>query len=194
MVRAPAAGGKQQVGTRRLFTVDEYERMVAAGLMVREHVELIEGEVLHMAPMGTRHAACVTALSELLIKRVPAEVQVRVQLPVRVPERSEPEPDLALVRRSVDPYRARHPQPEDVFVLVEVSEISLAYDRDVKLPLYARAGIPEVWLVDLARHRILVHRRPEGRRYEEMTEVHRTGTVAPAAFPGLMLRVEDEIG
>ena len=128
---------------RHRFTVEEYHKMAEAGLLSEDdRVELIEGEVIEMAPIGSRHHACVMRLDELLRRPgVPGGYIVSVQGPVRLDEGNELQPDLALLRRRPDFYAGEPPKPEDVLLIVEVSDATLSYDRDVKLPRYARAAL-----------------------------------------------------
>jgi Uma2 family endonuclease len=177
------------------FTTTEYERMAEAGILSEDdRVELVEGEVLKMTPIGSRHAACVNRLNTLVSQQVGGSVIVSVQNPVRLTQYTEPQPDLALLRPRADFYSEGHPAPEDVLLIVEVAETSLGYDRDVKLPLYARAGIPEVWIVDLDREEILAYSRPREGAYGESERELRGGTVSSRVLPGLALEVGDVIG
>ena len=129
--------------TRRRFTVHEYHRMAEAGILHEDdRVELIEGELIEMAAIGTRHFTCVNGLNRFLVRSVGDEAIVSVQNPVRLDEYGEPQPDLAVIRPR--DYRESLPMPEDVLLLIEVSDTTLAYDRGVKLPMYARKGMREV--------------------------------------------------
>lgn len=185
---------KHPVGKRR-FTADEYLRMAEAGILhENDRVELIEGEILDMAAVGNRHLACVNRLNRLFMERLGRAVVVHVQNPVRLSEHSEPEPDVALLRPRADFYAGKRPAPEDVLLLIEVSDTTLEYDREVKVPLYARAGVPEVWLVDLAGERVLTHTRPEGEAYAEVGQVGRGGSVTSRTVAGLALAVDDILG
>jgi Uma2 family endonuclease len=179
---------------RRRFTVDEYHRMGRAGILHEDdRVELIEGEIVEMAPIGDRHAACVNDLNEAFLTRLAGRAIVSVQNPVRLSSGSEPQPDLLILRPRADRYRHGLPTPDDVLLLVEVSDTTLAYDRGIKLRLYALAGIPEVWIWDLKRRRVLVFRGPDGAAYRE-TRVVTSGSVSPAAFPDLGIRLDDILG
>ncbi len=179
---------------RRLFTVDEYERMIEAGVIGRERVELIEGEIVYMAAIGARHSACLSRFYDRVQGPLQGRAIVRVQMSIRLPPRVEPEPDLVLARWRDDFYQSGNPGPDDVLLLVEVSESSLQYDLRRKLPLYAAAGIREVWITDLAHDRALIHRKPRGRRYSEITTVERGGTLTPLAFPELTIALADVLG
>ena len=144
--------------TRRRFTVSEYYRMAESGILTEDdRVELIHGEIVEMAPIGRRHAAGVDRVADLFFHRFADGAIIRVQNPVRLDEYSEPEPDVALLRRCADYYEAGHPTPADVLLLVEIADTSTAADRQVKIPLYARSGIPEVWLVGLNEDTIGVY-------------------------------------
>jgi Uma2 family endonuclease len=184
-----------QLLNRRLFTVEEYYRMAEAGIISKdERVELIEGEVVAMAAIGSRHAACGDRLNCLLSQRVGGRASVRVQNPIRLDQFSEPQPDIALLRPRADFYAFAHPRPADVFLAVEVADTSVGFDRDVKSPLYARAGIPEAWLVDLTGDYIMVYRKPTVQVYQDAQRLQRGQSLFPEAFPDLLLAVEDILG
>lgn len=181
--------------SRRLFTVSEYHRMAEAGILGEDdRVELIEGEIVEMSPIGSRHAACVRRLNSLFGSRVGERAIVDVQNPVRLGEHSEPQPDLVLLRFRPDLYAAAHPGPEDVLLLVEVVETSGVYDRGVKVPLYAKAGIREVWLADLAEDRVEVYRQPSPQGYRLVQYLRRGDRLVPQALPGLDVAVEEVLG
>ncbi len=180
---------------RRLFTIEEYYRMAEVGILSEDdRVELIEGEVIEVTPIGGRHAACVDRLNRLLNRRIGDAAIVRVQNPVRLSKYSEPEPDVALLRPREDFYAQGHPTPEDVLLIIEVSETSLDYDRNVKMPLYARAGVPEVWLVDLSGEEIRVYSRPANSSYERVERIGRGGAVTSRTLSGLELRADEVLG
>jgi len=182
------------VMTRR-FTVEEYHRMVEAGILGEDdRVELIEGELLEMSPISSRHAACVKRLTVLLFERGGRRFLVSIQDPIRLGERSEPVPDLALLRPRADFYASAHPGPEDVWLVIEVAETSGAYDRERKLPLYGRAGIPETWVVDLEREEVVVGRDPSPEGYRTLRIARRGETLSPLAFPDLTLSVDEILG
>ena len=185
------------VPARRRFTVDEYYRMARAGILHEDdRVELLEGEIVQMAPIGSRHQAWVDYLAEWFITRLVGRAIVRIQGPIRLSSGSEPEPDIALVSPRPDRYTRSHPGPADVFLIVEVADTSLAYDRDVKLPRYAAAGIAEVWIVDLEaeNERVLGYRSPHAGRYQHAATVERGSTLSPQAFPDLILPVGELVG
>ncbi|GBC85859.1 hypothetical protein HRbin11_02317 [bacterium HR11] len=180
---------------RYRFTVDDYYRMLAAGILTEDsRVELIEGEIIAMAPIGSRHAACVDRLNRLLTDRVGGRAIVRVQSPIRLSRHTEPQPDVALLRPRSDFYASGHPGPGDVLLVVEVAETSADYDRQVKLPLYGRAGIPEAWLVDLAGEVVEVYRRPGRRGYREVGRHGRGSVLTLQAWPDVGLAVDEILG
>lgn len=180
---------------RHRFTVDEYHRMSVGGILVEDdRVELIDGEIVEMTPIGARHAACVRRLSRLFSRGLGERAVVDVQNPVRVGERSEPQPDVALLRPRPDLYAPSHPGPGDVLLLVEVAETSARIERAVKVPLYARAGIQELWLVDLAEEVVEVYRRPLPDGYQELQRVGRGQQLSSQAFPDVPLAADDILG
>lgn len=179
---------------RHRFTADQYERMAEVGVLRPEdHVELIEGEIIRMAPMGDPHALCVSRLLNRLPRLLPDSVHLRVQCPVRLSDTTEPEPDLVVVGMPVEEC-LRHPRPEDIRLVIEVAGSSLPFDRRLKLPLYARAGIPEVWIVNLGAGRIEIGRRPEAGRFALSTVVDREGTVRCESVPEIVLAAADILG
>ena len=165
---------------RHRLTVEEYYRMAEAGILKQDaRVELIEGEIIDMAPMGSKHAYVVAELTKRLMVAVDLRCEVRCQLPVRLDGYSEPEPDIVLVKPRGRHYASAHPAPEDVLLLIEVSDSSLAFDRAVKLPLYARHGIPVVWAIDLSGTQIYEHREPRDGSYQSMTSLGMSSAVVP---------------
>ena len=178
---------------RRRFTVHEYHRMGEAGILHEDdRIELIEGEIVEMAAIGTRHFTCVNGLNRLLVRGVGDAAIVSVQNPVRLDERTEPQPDLTVLR--VRDYRESLPMPEDVLLLIEVSDTTLAYDRGVKLPLYARAGVREVWIVDLIGEIIECHTDPSGDVYQRVEQARRGEKIESVALPELSFRVDTVLG
>ena len=175
------------------FSVDDYHRMGEAGILSpADRIELIDGEIIAMAPVGSPHTGAVFALNRLLSQAAPSSVIVSVQNPIRLGDRNEPEPDLALLRDRPDGYRAPPPpSAADVLLIIEVSDTSLRYDREVKLPLYARHGVPEVWIVDLAADAVEVHRSPDGSTYTEVATRGRGEALEP--LPGLRILVGDVV-
>ncbi len=184
---------KTQEVARRKFTVHEYHRMAEAGILHEDdRVELIEGEIVDMTPIGSWHFTCVNRLNKLLVTSVGDQAIVSVQNPVRLNDHREPQPDLTVIRNR--DYRSSLPIPEDVLLLIEVSDTTLAYDRNVKLPLYAQAGIPEVWILDLASETIERHTEPSGNDYRHTEKVRRGESFESTALSGLSLRADDVLG
>ncbi len=172
---------------RHRLTVEDFHRLAESGILGEDdRVELIGGELIDMTPIGSRHAAAVDHLVEALILRLQGSCQVHTQNPVRLGEDNEPQPDVAVLRRRDHGYASRLPAAEDVLLVVEVADSSLAFDRDVKLPLYARFGIPEAWLVDLEGGRIEVHSAPDGGEYGHVDR-YRRGTSVASPLLGLSL-------
>ena len=177
------------------FTVDDFYRMGAVGILPPEaRVELIDGEVVKMAPIGSGHSGSVEYLGHRLRQGVGDAAFVRTQNPIRLGLRLEPEPDLSVVRPRADFSRRSHPAPGDVFLIVEVADSTLTYDRDTKGPRYAQAGIIEYWIVDLTNNRLLVHRGPIDGVYQDIQILTREDTVQPLAFPELAIAVADILG
>ena len=180
---------------RRRFTTDEYQRMAEAGILAEDdRVELIDGEIVQMSPMGTRHASCVDRLNAVFTARLRARAIARVQSSIILNRYTQPQPDLSLLRPRDDFYVEHHPGPADVLLVVEVVDSSGTYDRHIKLPLYARAGIPEAWVLDVVQHVVEVYRRPALRGYCDRRELRRGQRVAPVAFPRTGFAVTDLIG
>jgi Uma2 family endonuclease len=180
---------------KRLFTVEEYHQMIKAGILAEDdRVELIEGEVMQMSPIGSRHAACVNRLSQLLFRYLDEQALVSVQNPIHLGTYSQPQPDLALLQPRTDFYAIAHPEPEDVLLVVEVAETSFEYDQQFKIPLYARNGIAEVWLVHLAAQLIEVYRQPAPAGYGQIQQLRRGESLSPQAFPQLALAVDEILG
>ncbi|MGH9305152.1 MAG: Uma2 family endonuclease [Acidimicrobiales bacterium] len=176
---------------RRAWTVEEYHRMAETGLLSEDdRVELLGGEIVEMSPIGARHARCVDRLNALLVPPSHRRAIVRVQGPVRLSETSEPQPDIALLRWREDFY-PELPRPADVLLLIEVADTSLATDRAVKLPLYADARVPEVWLVNLAARAVERHAGPSRGGYSESSILAPGESIAVPSPGGFTLAVSD---
>ena len=184
--------------TPRRFTVDEYYKMAEAGILGEDdRVELIEGEIVQMAPIGPLHADAVEDLAELFVLRFADRAKVRSQNPVRLSQILEPEPDVALLRVASErgrSYRVDHPTVEDVYLIVEVADSSLDYDLGRKARLYARHGIPELWVLDQRHDRLVLHREPTPRGYASVRTLARGESVAPLAFPETQFAVDQLLG
>lgn len=180
---------------RRRFTVDEYHRMGEAGILSEgERVELIDGEVVRMPRTTPRHAGSVNRLVSLWTARLGARAVVHIRNPVRLPAYSELQPDLALLRPRADFYATSHPEASDVLLLIEVSDTTIEMDRRIKIPLYARYGIREAWLLDLTRDRLEVYRHPDSDGYRDVRVVERGQPLTAEAFPDTVLSADEIIG
>ena len=187
MAKAPAMGRET-----RKFTVDEYFRMVEAGILKpKERVELIEGEILVMQPIGPRHNGGVNRYIRVFGPLAGARYTLQIHDPVRLNERSAPEPDVVLAKFREDDYSFAHAGPEDILLTVEVADSSLDYDREVKAHIYGRAGIPETWVLNLPGDCIERFLGPGPDGYGQHTVLRRGDKVAPAALPDVELAVED---
>jgi len=154
-------------------------------------VELLNGEIIDMSPIGPFHGSVTKYLIQVFTDANRSTWIMQVQDPVRLDDQSEPQPDLALLRRSPDFYRTRHPQPADVFLLIEVSDSTLPFDRDEKIPAYGRAGIPEVWIVNLTNLTVEIYREPHFTGYGSKTILRAGDKASPAAFPDVSVDVAD---
>lgn len=150
-------------------------------------LELIEGEIVEIAPIGSRHAGAVKILNRLLGRLVGERAIVSVQDPLIIGERSVPQPDLALLRPRADSYSGAHPTPADVLLVVEIADTTLAFDIGTKVPLYARAGIPEAWVIDLQERAVRVFRDPSANGYRQSFTVSGDDSVAAAMLPGVVV-------
>jgi Uma2 family endonuclease len=176
--------------TRRVFTVDDYHRMVGAGILSeRDRVELINGEVLAMTPIGPPHGAAVDRANRAMVTAVGDRAIVRIQGSVRLNEYNEPQPDIVLLRPQADFYASRLPGPSDILLIVEIAQSSLEYDRTVKAQLYAETGVVEYWLADLGHECLFVHSDPRIGKYRTVRELHRGEAVAPQFLPDCQLPI-----
>ena len=177
------------------LSTEAYHRMIDAGVFAAEdRVELIEGELLEMAPIGPSHCDSVRRFTNLLLGQLQGAAIVDIKSPLHMPPDSEPEPDVMLLTPPLDRYRHRKPEPADVIVLIEVADSSLRFDREVKLPLYARHGVPGFWLVNLTAGHFETWRRPADGAYQEYA-IHRPGEpISPALLPALSLDPADFLG
>jgi Uma2 family endonuclease len=177
---------------RHRIDVDQYYQLAEEGILAPDaRVELIEGEIIDMPPIGPSHSAVVSRLTRLFIRAVPERGHVRIQLPVRLDRYSEPVPDLALLRARDDDYMRSHPSAADALLLIEVSHSSLRFDRNAKVPLYARHGIPEVWIVDIEGLRVQFFRSLKEGRYEDVQVTSAPGLVSPTMLPQATVELRD---
>jgi Uma2 family endonuclease len=172
----------------RLWTRNDYYRMAEAGLFVDQRVELVEGEILTMSPMNPAHAASLQLVTRALEAALGKDRCVRVQLPLHVDDQSEPEPDLAVVPGTPRDYRQH---PTTALLVVEISDTTLIFDRERKRELYARAGVPEYWIVNLLKRRVEVHRVPVGGDYTQTSTCDSANTLTSLAAPHAPIRVAD---
>jgi Uma2 family endonuclease len=177
---------------RMRIDVNRYQKMVAAAVLTPEDkIELINGEMLEMAPLGLKHISVLNRLTKLFVLGVGDAGVVGPGCPVDVDEFSEPEPDLCVLRARADFYAGKIPEAADVLLLIEVSDSSLAFDLGVKRALYARAGIPEYWIADVPGRAMRVFREPQGEEYLEQTQHPAGSSVSPLAFPAITVDVAD---
>jgi Uma2 family endonuclease len=184
-----------QLVTHR-FTAKDFHRMVEAGILHEDdRVELLHGEIVDMPPIGPGHAASVRRLlNGFLPLQLEGKVIISVQGPIHLGEHSEPQPDLALLKPWPDFYGQRHPTPQEVLLVVEVMERSAGYDREVKVPLDARVGNPETWLLDGELGLIEVYREPSPDGYRQVHTRRRGERLSPVAFPQFILVVDEVLG
>lgn len=179
---------------RLLISVDQFRQMGEAGILrAEDRLELLEGVLYDMASISSLHAACVNRLTAFFVRGAPNAI-VHPQNPIQLDKYSQPQPDVAVLYFRDDYYAAAHPGPADVYLLIEVAYTSQTYDRELKLPLYARAGVPEVWLVDVEADQIDVFRQPHAQGYREARHFWRGDQVSPVAFPDLTLSVDEILG
>ena len=176
---------------RHPFTINEYHRMREARVFAEDdRIELLDGEIIKMAPIGPRHAACVDRLLNFLIRKLGDAAIARSQNPIELSDNSEPQPDISLVKYRADFYAKAHPTPEDILVAIEVADTTAENDRQVKIPSYARAEIQEVWLIDLPNDWIEIYCNPNSGIYQEVRIVLRGQKIISPAFPNLKLKAD----
>ena len=177
--------------TKKRFTADEYHHMAQVGILApRDRVELIDGEIVVMTPIGSRHSACVSSATRALINAVGDLAIIQPQGSVRLDLFYEPEPDLALLRPQADFYATQHRTPGDVLLVIEIADSSVAYDRDIKAPLYAMSGIAEYWIADLNANVVWRYSAPERGAYRRVEEHHRGESIAPLQLPTCVVPVD----
>ncbi|MFL6236311.1 MAG: Uma2 family endonuclease [Thermoanaerobaculia bacterium] len=181
---------------KRFVTIDEYHRMAEEGVFPPDaRLELIRGEIVEMSPIGPRHSGSVRRFNRNFSARLSPYAIVDVQNPVEMRDQeSEPQPDITLLRLQDDLYSNATPTPGDTLLVVEVADSSLSFDRRVKMHLYAEAGIPESWLVDLNSGTLHVYRRPSPEGYKDVRSYRRGESVAPEAFPDVVFTLDEILG
>ena len=180
---------------RYSFTAEEFQRMGEAGIFRQDaRLELIEGEIIEVSPIGSPHAACVKFLTRLLYSLFGDTFIVGVQDPVRLNDFSEPQPDVSLLRWRDDDYREKHPTPADVLLVIEVADTTVVKDRTIKVPLYARSDVPEAWLVNIPDERVEVYSEPAGGAYQRAEVFGRGDDARPQTVEGLVVNVGELLG
>ncbi len=181
--------------TRKLFTVDEFCRMGEAGIFGEEpRLELIEGEILEMSPVGIRHMSCVNRASALFAGRLAGRAMFSVQNPVLLSNDTMPQPDIVLAKPRENFYSDRRISPEDTLLVLEVSDTTLRYDRKRKMPLYAKWGVPELWIENLENDVVLVFRDPGLSGYANALTLRRGESISLVAFPQIRFTVDELLG
>ncbi|WP_008314809.1 Uma2 family endonuclease [Leptolyngbya sp. PCC 6406] len=176
--------------TTAKWSLDEYHQMIAANILAGRRVELLNGEIIEMAPEGPEHAQTSTDAADYLRGLLGARALIREAKPISLPDsNSEPEPDIAIAHPRRELYRTRHPYPEDIFWLIEYANTSWVKDSEVKRPTYAQAGIPEYWIVNLKQRNVTILRQPEAGDYQQVT-ILAAGTLTPQAFPEIEISVQ----
>jgi Uma2 family endonuclease len=178
--------------SRVRITVDQFHRMGEVGILPPENrIELLDGEMINMAPIGSRHADTVNRLAAAFLRIVADAAVVSIQNPVQLSSLDEPQPDLTVLRQKPEGYRDALPTAADVLLLVEVSDTTLQYDREEKLPLYAKHGVAEVWIMDVAGKRLEVYRDPVSAQYRLKLERTARDTISPLAYPAIQLDLSE---
>lgn len=178
--------------TRKLFTIDEYHKMFEVGILQEsDRVELIRGEIIKMAAMGVPHIGCLSALSKIFSKRIGENDLLLMQVPIKISENSEPEPDLILLSPRDDNYKKSPIQIQDILLVIEVAVTSIKEDREIKSPLYAEAGIKEYWIVDFNGGLIEVCREPSRAGYKDIKQYRRGEKISSLAFPDIVISVDE---
>ncbi|VXD22207.1 conserved hypothetical protein [Planktothrix serta PCC 8927] len=176
------------------WTIEDYHRMIDAEILTQRQVELLNGEIVEMAPEGEVHAYSSDEAGEYLIYLLGNRAKVRQGKPITIPlSNSEPEPDIAIVERLGQDYRNHHPYPENIFWLIEYSNSSLTKDLEIKTKIYAEAQIPEYWVINLKTLTLVVFRSPRDEGYQDR-ETLTQGEISPLAFPDLVISVKQLIG
>ena len=177
---------------QRRWTVDEYHRMIAASILnSSDRVELLDGHIIEMVPQQPPHASTTSSFGNDFVMLFAGKAWVRQQLPITIAPNSEPEPDIAVVKIDSKRYRDRHPTPEDVYLLVEVADSILSCDRDRKVQIYAKANIPEYWIIDVNQRQVLVFRQSVGETYQMQQVLGVADAVTPLSFPEITVQLAE---
>ncbi|MBD2209362.1 Uma2 family endonuclease [Nostoc linckia FACHB-104] len=177
------------VVTTAKWTIDEYHRMIAAGILDDRRVELLKGEIIEISPEGEPHAYFSTEAGEYLSRILGERATIRPAKPITLPNNSEPEPDIAIVQRLGREYLNHHPYPENIFWLIEYSDSTLEKDLEIKSKVYAEVEIPEYWVVNLRKRQLVVFRDPQDGEYASKSTLT-GGTIYPIAFPDIAVAVD----
>jgi Uma2 family endonuclease len=186
------ASNTTEMTRSRPITADEYHRMGEIGILgPDERIELLNGRIIEMPPIGPRHSYVVVGLNARMQRMFRDRAVIMVRAPIRLDRFSEPQPDVLIVRGPLEQYADRHARPEDTLLVVEVAESTLRYDRGEKLRAYARMGIAEYWIVDIAHERLHAFTEPDGERYRSEVVVERGGRIALRAYPDDFIALDD---
>ncbi|MBF2056935.1 MAG: Uma2 family endonuclease [Cyanobacterium sp. T60_A2020_053] len=178
--------------SKRKFDLEEYHSLINVGIFHEDsNIELINGELFEMSPVGFRHASCVKKLNYLFAQKLPKEVIIGVQDPIKLNDKSEPQPDVILLKPRDDFYVTQHPTPEDIYLLIEVADSSIDYDRNIKLPAYAENKIMEVWLIDLNNSLLEKYTSPKYNYYQKMEKLSVEDTIFVDNFPSLKIAINE---
>ncbi len=173
---------------RHRITAEDYYKMGEVGIFTEnDRVELIEGEIIDMTPIGSQHAYLLDKLNRVFTKQAPENTLVRIQNPLRLDNYNEPEPDLALVTNK--DYATHHPSPIDTLLVVEIADSSITYDTKVKTPLYSQHNIPEVWLINVSDHIVQIFQQPENGDYQ-LSDNHQSGNLSPSRSSSIVLDLD----
>ncbi len=177
------------------FTVEEYHKLAEVNILHEDdRVELIEGRIIEMTPIGSWHAACVKRLIDLFAERLKKRSIIGAQDPIDLNKQTEPEPDIAILKRRSDFYAERHPVPDDILLIIEVADTSIDYDKTIKIPLYAKSNIKEVWLVNLLENTVEVYIDPSPEGYKRIMQYQNNQTISPKSFPDIVVKVSEILG
>ncbi|MBL9130139.1 MAG: Uma2 family endonuclease [Verrucomicrobiaceae bacterium] len=177
---------------RYAFTVADYHQLIASGHFNRtDRIELINGELTLMPPIGPEHSFHTTRITNTVPLKLPGGVLLRMNEPISMRNHSEPQPDAAIVRARADGYRTSHPEPKDVLLIIEVADNSVDFDLKVKARLYSKAGIAEYWVVDVKEHRVSVHTVPTARGYKTMQVFEDGDVIKSTSVKGFTIKVKE---
>ena len=174
------------------WSVEDYHKMIAAGIISDRRVELIEGEIIEVSPEGPAHSSSCDRIAEYLREKLRGIAKVREAHPITL-NTSEPEPDIAIVRLRKSNYSDRHPYPEDIYWLIEIADSTITKDKQIKKKIYATAGIQEYWIIDRNDRQLIIYLSPDGEDYRQEIELDR-GIINPLAFPAIAIEVEKLLG